>query len=259
MDSKKGSENEQATQETPTTEQAQAPAPTLEKHTEPSPFAGKTLKFKTKWNTLGGVEFHVEDWYDRVLGVESWEDSDNSECQRYQEKVNSIDIPKDNNVLIGKIGSGFTVMVNLDELDLEGKEEQPVTEVFYYNGYIGFSTTYGAKGLMMSPLSRDGHMGMVVELSEVKFSKEAADVLKELKPGNDTGELTIFKGKGKEEDGFDPEKTYFGWYGDNRTVLNIKRITMDEEYDPSSIMATEGIEVPQDFKDFIDNDKEMAE
>lgn len=54
---------------------------------------------------LGGTEYQVEDWWDRVSG-KSWTDSDgNPAALEYAFRAGATNLPIDDEVLYGKIGS----------------------------------------------------------------------------------------------------------------------------------------------------------
>lgn len=76
-------------------------------HNEPSPLAGKTVQIKKSANTLGGLEYRVEDFWDRVSDGKSWMDcKGNPACLSYAMRMHDgpNTPPLDNEVLYGKIG-----------------------------------------------------------------------------------------------------------------------------------------------------------
>lgn len=91
------------------------------KHPEQSPLAGKTVKIKASANQLGGQEYRVEDWWDRVSG-DSWAFCNgNPACLQYGMRTGfsrDIDVPDDDEVLYGKVGA-LGHLVHVCELDEE--------------------------------------------------------------------------------------------------------------------------------------------
>lgn len=88
-------------------------------HTNESPLAGKTVKIKTTASEIGGEDFRVEDWWDRVAG-KSWMVCDgNPACIHYALRTgcSDVDVPTDNEVLYGKVGM-FRKLVHLSEIEV---------------------------------------------------------------------------------------------------------------------------------------------
>ncbi len=93
-------------------------------HTEPHPFAGKTVKIKkdvTPYpgsDSFGGEVFRLRDWWDRVSGGQSWLCcKDNMACVMYAVRSGIGELPTDDEVVYGKIGT-FGHLVHVSELDL---------------------------------------------------------------------------------------------------------------------------------------------
>ncbi len=78
------------------------------KHEEPSPLAGKTVMIKQSAHELGGEEYQVEDYWDRVAGG-SWMNAEgNPAVMMYAIRSGcspNINIPINDDVLYGKINS----------------------------------------------------------------------------------------------------------------------------------------------------------
>lgn len=91
-------------------------------HKEPHPLAGKTIKVKTNAMPMGEmapvpvvVDYHVEDWIDRVAG-KSWMDCQgNPACLNYAVRSAMNEFPLDDNVLYGKI-EGLGHLIHISEL-----------------------------------------------------------------------------------------------------------------------------------------------
>lgn len=86
-------------------------------HPEPSALAGKTVVIRDDIKILGGKEYRVEDWWDRVSG-KSWMFCEgNVACLNYAARTgfSKLPIPTDDEVLYGKIGS-FGHLVHISEI-----------------------------------------------------------------------------------------------------------------------------------------------
>lgn len=117
------------------------------------------------------------------------------------------------------------------------------TTVFEYKGYIGIKSHPKADG-MIAPAG-GGNIGCVCDASKVQISKEALELLKKIPRGRDgLGEIDVF-GSG--------DKKIFGWMGGFLRVFKPSEIETSRDYDPSILTHTDGVEVPKDFKTFIDN------
>lgn len=80
--------------------------------------AGKVVRIKS--GQFKGLEYHIEDYWDRIAGV-SWMDADgNPACLHYAIRSATEGIPTDNNVLYGKIGA-LGYLVHISELGEEIK------------------------------------------------------------------------------------------------------------------------------------------
>ena len=80
-------------------------------HQEPSPLAGQTVAIIS--GHFEGMEYVVEDWWDRVAG-KSWMWSDgNPAAMFYGIRSAKDELPTDNQVLYGKIGaSGYLLHIS---------------------------------------------------------------------------------------------------------------------------------------------------
>lgn len=79
------------------------------------PLKGKVVKIKTEANEIGGEEYRIEDYWDRIAGKSWMVSSGNPACLNYAMRtgLSSTPVPTDNEVLYGKInGMGFLVHVS---------------------------------------------------------------------------------------------------------------------------------------------------
>lgn len=90
-------------------------------HDEPSPLAGKTVHIRDDADhpqiEMGGAEFRVEDWWDRVYG-DSWMDAVGNPAAliyAFRTGFAPYEVPTDNEVLYGKIGA-FGHLVHVTEI-----------------------------------------------------------------------------------------------------------------------------------------------
>lgn len=88
------------------------------KHSTPSDLAGKTVTIREDVPHLGGQEYRVEDWWDRVTGG-SWMFADgNPAAMQYAVRTGSRGagaVPLDDEVLYGKVG-GLGHLVHRSEI-----------------------------------------------------------------------------------------------------------------------------------------------
>ena len=87
------------------------------RHTEPHPLAGQTVLISNDADEIGGEEFVVEDYWDRITG-KSWMISDgNPACIHYAMRIGFQEkqVPTDDEVLYGKVGF-FGKLVHVSEI-----------------------------------------------------------------------------------------------------------------------------------------------
>lgn len=121
------------------------------------------------------------------------------------------------------------------------------TKVFAYKGYIGIMSDMDTEGLINDP-AQPGQMGFVLNANFVDISPEALELLKQIpKSGDDIGDVDVFKA--------DDDTIVFAFFGGPLRVLNPNNtnISGSSEYDPSLLTPTEGVEVDESFKDYIDS------
>lgn len=116
-------------------------------------------------------------------------------------------------------------------------------QVFAYKGYVGISASPDCEGIVAHP--GNGNLGVVSEADKVEFSSEAVEALRQVKKSDDDlGDVDIFQAD---------DEVIFAWLGGYKKAFKPEHIEGSNSYDASLIKATEGVEVPQDFKEFIDN------
>lgn len=90
-------------------------------HTKSHPQAGQTVRIKStathpQLETFGGSDFRLEDWWD-IMANKSWMHCDrNPWCLIYAIRSASNNLPTDDEVVYGKIGS-FGHLVHVSELE----------------------------------------------------------------------------------------------------------------------------------------------
>ena len=92
-------------------------------HNEPSPLAGKTVILKDsvvhlQYPNIGGSEFRVEDWWDRVYGS-SWMDATGNPAALVYAMRTGLEnrhVPTDNEVVYGKYGP-FGCLIHVCEIE----------------------------------------------------------------------------------------------------------------------------------------------
>ena len=86
-----------------------------------SPLAGKTVKIKS--GDLAGLEITIEDWWENVSG-KSWMASGFSPAAvQYAARVQRANLPRDDDVVYGKVLSGIGCLVHVSELDRDKEKE----------------------------------------------------------------------------------------------------------------------------------------
>lgn len=118
------------------------------------------------------------------------------------------------------------------------------TKIFEYKGIIGIQSDPDAEGLVAKP--ENGNLGCVVHADFVDISPEALELLKEVKKGKDNiGDIDVFEaGEGI---------VILGWLGGYLNAFKPTDILGSKDYNPALLKPTEGVEVPEEFKDFVDN------
>jgi hypothetical protein len=92
-------------------------------HEQPSKYAGKMVRIKPEVKhfqvpSFGRSEFRVEDWWDRVSG-RSWREANwNPAAAVYGFRAGMAALPKDDEVLYGKVGS-YGHLVHISEIEGE--------------------------------------------------------------------------------------------------------------------------------------------
>jgi hypothetical protein len=117
------------------------------------------------------------------------------------------------------------------------------TKVFAYKGVVGIQSGPECE-LIAHP--GGGNLGCVADASKVDISQEAIDVLKTVKKNRDViGDIGCFKA----DDGM----VVFSWFGYYLRPIVPAECEADRDTDLSLLTAsTELIEVPQEFKEFVD-------
>lgn len=91
-------------------------------HTESSELAGRTVRIRdgiqdpAQGAVVGGAEYRVEDWWDLITGGSWGMARGNPAAWHYAMRSISNDLPTDDEVLYGKIGS-FGHIVHVSEIE----------------------------------------------------------------------------------------------------------------------------------------------
>lgn len=120
------------------------------------------------------------------------------------------------------------------------------TQVFSYKGIIGIKSNIKAEGLLNKPTEK-GQLGFVVDAKYVDISPEALNLLKHIKrSSDDIGEVDVFQSS--------QGKVIFAWLGGPWKYLNPnhEEVTGSNTYDASLLHANNNVEIPKDFKAFVD-------
>lgn len=121
------------------------------------------------------------------------------------------------------------------------------TQIFVYKGLLCINSEPGADGMIASPATSPGNIGCTVEADKIDVSPEALTVLKGLrKVGGSFASIMCW--------GVNDGKSYFGWLGGFKQVIDPKDLEGDRDYKPSLLTPTE-FEIPKEFSDFIDHGK----
>lgn len=135
-----------------------------------------------------------------------------------------------------------------------------MAKIFAYKGYIGINgwadncpegigeneeitEKHLTSAVINNPLEQ-GQLGFVCKANECKFSQEAIDLLKQIKPSNDDiGDVDIFNSD---------EGPMFCWLGGPMRVLSLEH-EGSKNYNPSLLPEASEVEVPESFKNYVDS------
>ncbi len=116
------------------------------------------------------------------------------------------------------------------------------TKIFAYKGYVGILSGPDAEHMVAKP--GNGNLGCVFKAQGVDVSPEALTLLKSVGRGSGgLGEVDIFQAG---------DKVIIGWLGGYLKAFKPSEIEMSRDYNPGLLSSTEGVEVPEEFKKFID-------
>ncbi|MEK6828566.1 MAG: hypothetical protein AABY15_00370 [Nanoarchaeota archaeon] len=117
------------------------------------------------------------------------------------------------------------------------------TKIFVYKGIVGIQSGPDAEGFIAKP--GNGNLGCVLDASSVEISKEALDLLVKIpKGGGGLGEIDVFQSG---------DKIIIGWLGGYLKAFKPESIETSRDYNPGLLTHTDGVEVPNEFKEFIDS------
>ena len=117
------------------------------------------------------------------------------------------------------------------------------TKVFIYKGVIGIQSSPAATGIITK--AGLGNLGCVFDAAHIEISEEALIALKSLPKEKGTfGEIEVFKSG---------DKVVFGWLGGYRRAFIPSKMGTSINYNPSLLKSHKDIEIPKDFKDYVDS------
>lgn len=92
-------------------------------HPEPHELAGQTVRINDDVPEIGGADYRIKDWWDRVSGG-SWMDAEgNPACLVYALRSAIAGLPLDNEVVYGKVG-GLGHLVHVSQIATPAEAEQ---------------------------------------------------------------------------------------------------------------------------------------
>ena len=118
-------------------------------------------------------------------------------------------------------------------------------KIFAYNGFVGIMSDPDSDGMIAKP--GNGNLGCVCDASKVKISQEAIELLKTVPKGaDDIGDIDVFKA--------DDNRIIISWFGGYYKVIDPKKSEAARDTNFYLLTpATEEVEVPESFKQFIDS------
>lgn len=118
-------------------------------------------------------------------------------------------------------------------------------KIFAYNGFVGIMSDPDSDGMIAKP--GNGNLGCVCDASKVKISQEAIELLKTVPKGaDDIGDIDVFKA--------DDNRVIISWFGGYYKVIDPKKSEAARDTNFYLLTpATEEVEVPESFKQFIDS------
>lgn len=86
-------------------------------HANPHPKAGQVVKLRADAHVIGGQDYRIEDYWDRVAGKSWMVSNGNPACMKYAMRtgMSARSIPNDDEVLYGKIG-GIGELIHISEI-----------------------------------------------------------------------------------------------------------------------------------------------
>ena len=121
------------------------------------------------------------------------------------------------------------------------------TQVFVYKGVLGIKSAVDADGLLNKPMDK-GQLGFVVDAAHVDIQQEAIDWMRELpRTGDDIGAVDSFQS--------DNGPVVFSWLGGPMTSITKEEGDAPSSTDFGVLTASPDVEVPEDFKNYIDGEQ----
>lgn len=126
------------------------------------------------------------------------------------------------------------------------------TKIFAYNGVLGIDTNVDVEGLINDP--KDGHqLGMVIRTDAIEITKEAKEYIKGAERERGSFAPMMLTKHADPSDKFG--KSSFGIMGFGKSAIKRENITIGRDCEISILedMIETEIEIPEDFKNFVDS------
>lgn len=121
--------------------------------------------------------------------------------------------------------------------------------VFAYKGILGIETKdFDPKSdILLNDPTQPGQLGFVVDASKIHVSQEAKDLMLTIpKSGDDIGDVDCFETSNG--------MTVFAWLGGPLAVKDPKKCSLAHDSKMNLLTVSEDIEIPEGFKNYVDNE-----
>lgn len=126
------------------------------------------------------------------------------------------------------------------------------TKIFMYKGWIGVQSSPDSDGLIAKP--GGGNLGVVIRTDACEITPEAKKVFKDCRrEGGSFAPFMLTKHEGQATGAHG--RSSFGWLGGYLNAAPISEVKIGRDCDKealSDMVEVENMEIPEDFKTFID-------